>query len=263
MRKRDFLIHGRGFLATILCTAGLLAPITIEAQALPERALIDVPAITEAIQITRDINANSDKLAPEGAAWFKVVEGDAPIIVSAPHATQPFRDGKYRFSDGAGTAALAYELNKLSGVSIIYTTYESPSDPNFYDDNDYKKALRQLIEKKHPLLVLDLHGSAPARPYDVDFGTMDGASLLGKAGFVAELTNALNQEDIRNLSWNYFPAAKNLTVTRFASGLGVPAIQLEINATWLMPDQNELMAHRFSELLQALDRFVETQKKKQ
>ncbi len=242
------------------CLALLCLSLAVAAQDLPEKALIDTAPVIEAAQLAKDFNASADKPAPEGLAWYRIVEGDAPIVVSAPHATQPFREGKYRFADGGGTAALAIELNKLSGVSIIYTTYESPSDPNFYDDNDYKRALKLLIERKHPLLLLDLHGSAPQRPYDVDFGTMDGASLLGKASYVADLTTALNNEDIRNLSWNYFPAAKNQTVTRFAAGLGVPAIQLEINATWLMPDQNELMAHRFAELLQALDRFVEKQK---
>lgn len=110
--------------------------------------------------------------------------------MTAPHATRPFREGKYRFSDGAGTAALAILLNKLVGVTAIYTTYESPSDPNYYDDNDFKAAVLKEIEKRHPILLLDVHGSGEFRPYDVGLGTMNGRSLLGKEQILVLLVRA-------------------------------------------------------------------------
>ena len=66
----------------------------------------------------------------------------------------------------------------------------------------------------------------------------------------------MRQEGLENLSNNYFPAAKNQTITKYASGPGVPTVQLEINSTWLTPAQDNLSVHRFSQLLQALTRFI-------
>jgi len=228
----------------------------------PSKAIIDIPSITEAIDIETTIDAQGTNSAPEGKPWFNVIEGNVPIIVTAPHATCPFREGKYRFSDGAGTAAVAILLNKLAGVTAIYTTYESPSDPNYYDDNDFKATLLKEIEKKHPILLLDIHGSSGFRPYDVDFGTMNGQSLLGNKHAFSLLVHCLKEEGLLNLSGNYFSASDHQTDAKFASKHGVPAIQLEINSTWLIPAQGDLYAHRFAELLQALDKYINIEESK-
>jgi LmbE family N-acetylglucosaminyl deacetylase len=138
----------------------------------------------------------------------------------------------------------------------LYTIDASPSDPNFYDDNDFKKALGSLLERKKPRLLLDIHASHSHRPYDIDLGTMDGASLLGQEALRRDLIDILHGEGIANVSLDFFSAKKNQTITKFAAALGVPAIQLEINSTWLHPSANDLDAHRFSQLLDALARFA-------
>jgi hypothetical protein len=229
--------------------------------ALPDRAIVEVAEITEAVKIEKEINAHSEAQAPNGSSWFEVVEGKVPVIVTAPHATKPFREGQYRFADGGGTAALARMLNKLAGVTVVYTTFASPSDPNYYDDNAFKATLDALIKSKQPVLVLDLHGSHPYRPYDVDLGTMNGQSLLGKDSLVVDIVKTLRAEGMINISSNYFAAAKNQTITKFVSARGVPAIQLEISSTWLAPSQDNLSAHRFSQLLQALVKYINAETK--
>ena len=113
----------------------------------------------------------------------------------------------------------------------------------------------RLLGSERPKLLLDIHASHFNRPYDVDLGTMNGTSLLGQTHTLARLVDALRTEGIMNLSLDYFPAAKRQTLTKFAAAHGVPAIQLEINSTWLHP-ASELGAHRFSQLLQALVRFT-------
>src|SRR5262245_20263548 len=75
--------------------------------ALPAKAVIDVPDVREAIEIEKQTDANSGSSAPAGTQWFEILEGPTPVIVTAPHATKPFREGQYRFADGGGTAALA------------------------------------------------------------------------------------------------------------------------------------------------------------
>src|SRR5712691_9634812 len=133
----------------------LLGSIASFAQFQAEKALIDVPEIEESKRVQADIDANSDKEAPANTNWYVVIKGSAPIIVTAPHATRPYREGSYRFADGGGTAALAKLLNSLSCVTIVYTQYESPSDPNYYDDNAFKQAIASLIKEQKPALLID------------------------------------------------------------------------------------------------------------
>jgi hypothetical protein len=221
-----------------------------------QKAVVDVPIVTEAVALQQQIDARKATQPPAGEPWFQVIEGHVPVIVTAPHATQPFREGRYRFADGGGTAALARALNRLTGATILYTSFASPSDPNFYDDNAFKQELGALIARVHPLFVLDLHGSHAFRPYEVDLGTMNGQSLRGHEELQERLIRALRNEGLVNLSSNYFAAAVAQTITKYASARGVPAIQLEISATLLDPAGSELGAHRFSQLVQALTRFV-------
>ena len=76
------------------------------------------------------------------------------------------------------------------------------------------------------ILIIEIHGSHPFRPYDVDIGTMNGKSLLGKDDLVTKLIALLRNEGISNYSSNYFAATKNETITKFGAAHGVPTIQL-------------------------------------
>ncbi|AHG22452.1 hypothetical protein Z042_24705 [Chania multitudinisentens RB-25] len=225
-----------------------------------EKALVTPEDIKEAIIYQQDADKNQDVAPKDGEAWFNVILGGAPIIISAPHATQPFREGKYRFSDGGGTAALAVLLGKLTDSTVIYTTKASPSDPNYYDDNAYKVRLAELINTQKPKLIIDIHGSHPFRPYDVDIGTMHGKSLLGNDELVTKLITSLRNEGITNYSNNYFAASKNGTITKFGTAYGVPTIQLEFSSIWLIPSDGNYAAHQFAQLLQGMVRYVNSVK---
>ncbi|MBN5380788.1 hypothetical protein JY493_27120 [Serratia marcescens] len=222
-----------------------------------EKALITPDHVKEAIEIQKEADKNQDAEPSEGEAWFKVIPGDSPIIISAPHATQPFREGKYRFSDGGGTAALAVMLGKITNSTVIYTTKASPSDPNYYDNNDYKGRLAEIIQAKKPKLILDIHGSHPFRPYEVDIGTLNGKSLLGNDNLVTGLIASLRNEGLSNFSNNYFAASKNETVAKFGAAHGVSSMQLEITSVWMVPGDGNYESHRFAQILQGLVRFVE------
>jgi len=189
-----------------------------------------------------------------GEPWFRVLPGRSRVLVTAPHATAQTREGQTKAAD-AGTGSLAVLLNALAGTRVIYTTRLSPSDPNFYDDNEFKQALARAIDDRRPRAVLDLHASDSGRPYDVDFGTMGGTSLPGE--LLSRLAGALRAEGPAAFSQDFFPAARNQTVTRFVAARGVPAVQVEINATWLLGSRaGDPPRQRFAQLLQALVRFA-------
>jgi hypothetical protein len=224
-------------------------------------ALVTVDDVNKASTFEKELAKHYEVVAPPGEAWFKILDGSSRVMVLAPHATAQMRQGQVKQADG-GTGSLAYMLNQLAGCPTIYTTYESPSDPNFYDDNDFKAAISSMLAKYKPSLVLDLHGSHPNHPYDVDFGTMGGTSLLGNTASLTNLAKFLHAEGLQNFSQDFFSASKNQTDTKWVSKQGVPCIQCEINSTWLLPfgppDQYILQDQRFAELLQGFVRFVKS-----
>lgn len=222
-----------------------------------QRALLGREPIDHAIVAQSEVDAKAETSAPAGSSWFEVRKGTIPIILTVPHATRPGRaDGSHPFADGGGTAALGLLLHESTGATVIYTTYASPSDPNFYDDNAFKSELANLIAEIHPVLILDLHGSHSNRAYDVDIGTMNGASLLGGKHLEDSLVSTLRTAGLVNFSSNYFSASKSATITKFAANRHVPAMQLEISSTWLVPADSPLMAHRFAQLAEGLTRFI-------
>lgn len=220
-----------------------------------ERALVTKENVVDAISQEKTLQASYNRLPVGNEAWFSYLPGRSRVLVVAPHATSPKREGELRFPDG-GTGSLAVMLNRVAKASVLYTTLASPSDPNYYDDNDFKRELDRLIKTLKPALVIDLHASDAYRPYDVDFGTMKGASLNGKAEYLAKLAEALRKEGIANFSQDYFSAEKSATDTKWAAARGIPAIQLEISSTWLSHTDGNLEAHRFGQLLQGLARFI-------
>lgn len=217
-----------------------------------ERAFIEPEMVERAIANERVIAANYETTVEP---WFTTREGTARVLIVAGHAAAQTREGKLKRAD-SGTGSLAMLVAELTNAPAIWTTSMSPSDPNYYDDNAFKQQLAAMIEKHKPILVLDLHASHSFRPYDADFGTMNGKSLHGREAWLEKLAATLRREGLLNLSRDYFAAAKAETVTKFVSARGVPAIQIEISSTWLHPETGHLDGHRFAQLAQALVRFV-------
>lgn len=208
-----------------------------------------------AIQQVERFKAHAREFPPAGVPWFEFLDASGDVLVTAPHATAQMREGKLKGSD-LGTGPLAVVLHRMAGVPVLYTTWASPSDPNYYDENPFKERLAVLVRDRKPRLVLDLHASRPDRPYDVDLGTLWGASLLGQVNLEKALRKRLAEAGIRDLSDNAFPGGRQATVMRFLHRRGVPCIQLEINARWLRPSQGPEALDRFLRLSNALAAFM-------
>ncbi len=246
-------------LATLLCAGCQLVHRDASTALLFEKAVITKEHVDEAARIEAELAKTYRTPPPEGEPWFRTLPGTSRVLVVAGHATAHMREGRLKPED-RGTGSLAVMLNKLAGCPVIYTTFQSPSDPNYYDDNDFKKTLSELINEYRPVVVLDLHASHFNRPYDVDFGTMGGESLLGRPRLLQLLASSLKKEGLSNFSQEFFAAAKHQTITKWVARHGIPSIQNEFNSTWLLPrdgsNENGLQRQRFAQLLQALVRFV-------
>jgi len=228
----------------------------LEAQTL-NKAIVTKTDIDSIIKFEKEFARNDSTTVPAGKNWFEFRKGSKKILIVASHATAQTREGAIKQPDG-GTGSLALQLFKKRDVSVLYTTYLSPSDPNYYDNNTFKDSLAKIVAKINPVFVIDLHASHPYRPYDVDFGTMNKKSYLNKLSVFNKLKTMLRNEGLLNQSQDYFSADSNKTITKFLYNRNFPCIQLEINSNYLSPDQGDVYGQKTAQLLQALVRFIDS-----
>lgn len=65
-----------------------------------------------------------------GSDNFKIIKGDMPILLSAPHAVKQIREGKIKEEDRLTGAIVEYLCIK-TGTNGIVRTYNHNDDPNY------------------------------------------------------------------------------------------------------------------------------------
>ncbi len=217
--------------------------------------LTDAQLYQKILGFQSEIQANNDIFPPSGIEGFRAIKGTRKVLLSAPHATRHVREGSTKVADYC-TGAIARAVTELTGATIIYTTHKSALDPNFYDFADgttipYKQNIAALASETPFIILLDIHGASETQPFDVDFGTMFGKSLLGKDDLLVQLKNSLTAKGIASLSSDFFAAEQHQTVTKFASSKNIPAVQLEINKKFRCQTEADTV-----KLVRALESFI-------
>jgi len=182
--------------------------------------------------------------APDGEAWFKVVEGECPVLVSAPHACMHVRDGVSKMQEEY-TGAIALYLAEHCGCHAIFTQYKTAEDPNWQSDSSYKKAIKALVLENGIRFCIDLHGMRNVYHMGVALGTINGSacephrvlSHFVNAGFRQVATEELAPDEEnawRNVVVDhpkFTGGLLNNTVTRFVSQeLRIPSVQIELSS---------------------------------
>ena len=183
------------------------------------------------------------------------IAGDVPLLVTAPHASVHKRMGKLKRQEFY-TGALSVMLHCLTGCHALYTNRLMESDPNYYDDSTFKVRLSEIAKKNDIKCLVDLHGTGPEKKYDVYPGVgMDKEFLLEHTNCLNELERQASLNDISIGGLDVFPAAKQMTVTKFAARvLEVPSIQLEINRRLREPENRP---DDFMKLVKFLKGFID------
>ncbi len=182
--------------------------------------------------------------APEGEAWFQVVKGDIPVLISAPHACMHVRDGVSKMQEEY-TGAIALFLAELCGCHAVVTRYKTYEDPNWQSDSIYKDAIGSLVSDRDIRFCIDLHGMRNIYHMGVALGTINGNACdphlvlphFLNAGFRHVALEEL-APDKQNAWCNvvvdhpkFTGGLTNNTVTRFVSQqLGIPGVQVELSS---------------------------------
>lgn len=195
-----------------------------------------------------------------GEKAFCIEEGNIPIMVSAPHAINHFRDGHVKRAD-VYTGGITRFLHEATGCHIIYSSKYTESDPN-YDlpgTNRYQDELVSYFEKHRVFVLLDLHGASKNREYAIELGTApkqypepgmeyEKDPSLHEYKFISTLIGQLFEKKFADCStdrksiWKnrIFGAGGQNTITKYISeNTSTACIQLEINGIYRNPENRK------------------------
>ncbi len=183
------------------------------------------------------------------------LRGETPVLVSAPHSSVHERMGKPKRQEFY-TGALSVMLHALCDCHVIYTNRVLDKDPNYYDDSSFKTRLEEIVGANEIGFLIDLHGTGPERSDDVYPGVgVSKEFLLGNHSYIDELESSAELNGISIGGHDVFPAAKQMTVTKYAAReLEVPSMQLEINRRLREPEKTP---EEFVKLAKFLKDFIE------
>ncbi|KUO51971.1 MAG: hypothetical protein APF76_06985 [Desulfitibacter sp. BRH_c19] len=181
-------------------------------------------AIEQTYFVKTDRRVNPKEIEP-----YKFFLGSIPILITAPHAVRHIRKKRIKPSDQF-TGAISVVLHNKTNAYCLAATKLYGGDPAFDKPCIFKEKIREIVTKHRIKFVIDIHGASGERPFDVDIGSMNGISFGERRNFVEEIKNCFQQNDIKKITLDNFPALKQHTITRFVvEELNCSGIQLEIN----------------------------------
>ena len=196
------------------------------------------------------------RMRPDGRGEENIfLEGTVPVLVTCPHSTAHTRMGKLKRHEFY-TAALGAVMHLFLGCHFLYANREQETDPNYYDDCDFKTTLGKILSETETNLVVDIHGTGNEKPEDLFPGVGTEREFLLSAPDVLDMFyQTAEKHGIAAGGADIFPAARQMTVAKFAANrFSVPAIQIEISDRFRMPWRRE---EEFRRLIGFFLEFIE------
>ena len=180
---------------------------------------------------------------------YTILKGSVPILFSAPHTMYQLRDdGSTKFKESY-TKAIALYFNKNCNTFAIVKNNDTGIDSNRDNYDRYNVEMRRLIKDNNIKLVIDLHGAAKEREFDIEFGTLN--NLSADFSTIKELEEAFTENGISNINHN--DPFKGGAITQGIYALDdVDVIQIEINGKYR--DYSDIK--KLEKIIQSLQNFV-------
>lgn len=163
---------------------------------------------------------------------FKVINGNLPILLSAPHAVNQYRNGNLKGADIL-TGAITEYLCEITGVNGIIRTYNSKDDPNYENVGKslkYKESILRIIKEKEISLFIDIHGCKDNHGFDIELGTNYGININQKEIYLNILKHRFSEIGTVAID-NKFKASGSATLSNYINkNSRIQCIQVEISS---------------------------------
>ena len=192
---------------------------------------------------------------------FKIIKGNIPVLISAPHSVECFRNGYVKSSDRM-TGGIAEYLCEKYGLYGITRTFCNNDDPNYYNTGislEYKKAVIDLINSSKIEFMFDIHGCNDGHDFEIEIGTNNGENLNRKdRAEIAE--NILSETGIVFVD-SIFKASSPETVSCYVhKNTDIDCFQIEI--CHAVRDDPERLLHFIDTFMKLIFILKEDKKKK-
>lgn len=169
---------------------------------------------------------------------YRVLSGNVPVLLSAPHAVNQIRGDDVRNAEKYTGALVRY----LSSATSSYAIFElfTHADPNFDDEHNYKNGIINLIETYKIKLLIDIHSSSFNDDTDIDIVTNQRSTLCGMNDLPDKIKEIGNKYKIK-VDENNVPnkTFENEIIAVTSLVCGVPALRIVINDKKLDVINNE------------------------
>lgn len=233
--------------------------------------------LKEIKQLEKIFSAN--KYNGSGERDFVIEKGEIPVLISAPHAVNHFRNGKVKSAD-LYTGGIGAYLQRITNCHFMYSARFCGKDPNYdrIEDNIYQQELKKYVDANKIKVVIDLHGANEKRGFAIEMGTAPdsesdfdkkGDPSLKKYGYIAEEIRYIFENQFRKIEnpkeeiWKnrIFDAGGQNTVTKYIyQNTDAISIQLEINRIYRNPEnaaELEVLVEGLRETIEYLSSFWE------
>lgn len=169
------------------------------------------------------------------------------------------REGRIKAAD-SGSLEFAYLLAKFTDSSFFCVTRADLPDSNHHEGTALKERVAERAQSRPFSLALDLHACHAVRPYDLEIGSLCGASLLGRPELQSDLMEGVAAKGFFCVENQVFkgagaPGAQTMAPF-FSESLRVPSMQLEINSALINDDGALLALHQKTKLLHCFCEFL-------
>jgi hypothetical protein len=202
------------------------------------------PLVRQWTELNAPFASNSNRGPKEGPRW--IVDWQGPLVVSAVHAVDHVRDGRWKNTD-AGTGGLAMALSNIVGCSKVAVTRSVPmmGDANWDEYHPLKAQLEKLGCIDGRTVYIDLHGMKDGHGADVIIGCGNGSPTSNAlARRVATHLEAAKVSADPDGGRRGFGATRPGTMTSWAQKQGATAIQLEISRSYRAAQSAEKLKER-------------------
>ena len=159
---------------------------------------------------------------------YRVLSGNTPILISAPHSVNQLRGDDVRDAEKF-TGGIARYLSSATGSYAIFQLF-THADPNFDSDHNYKNGIINLVEVNNIKLLIDIHSSTFKDDTDIDIVTDNRITLLGKTNIIDNLKEIAIKNNVK-IDENNVPNKdkENEIISVVSLICGIPSLRLVIN----------------------------------
>ena len=162
------------------------------------------------------------------------LKGKIPILISAPHYVKHLRENHILPAE-TYTGVLGFFLHQHFGCHLICNLNENV-DPNYDNHSIYREQLKEIVEKEHIQICIDLHQLSPTREQEIEIGTSNQENIFLFPNLGKQIQNLFQNNGFQKtfLDQKYVASFQNTVSKSLAMATSIPCLQIEMNSALFM-----------------------------